>query len=68
MEKQEALLSALSKLITDNMGAESGRLFYEFHKYETDTDTIITGAKALLYDFMGANMAEKNLAEVMQAV
>lgn len=68
MEKTEALLHALSKLITDNMGAESGRLFYEFHQYETDDEVIVTGAKALLYDFMGANMADKNLDEVLATV
>ena len=61
----EKLRLKLTKIITDAMGRESGRLFYEFHKYD-EPKAVWNGARALLLEFVGPVMTDKKLAGITQ--
>ena len=67
MDKTEKLRQTLAQVIMDNMGKEAGQLFYDFHKYEKK-DSVILGARGLLYPLMGPRTAEKVIQEAIKTL
>lgn len=62
-EEPSPLLSKISKLLADNMGEQTGKLFLTFYLHEKNEE-ILAGARSLLNEFMGPDMTEKKLKEV----
>lgn len=67
MDKTEQLRTQLAKLIADNMGKETGQLFYDFYK-DDNAHSVTEGAKALLITLVGPEMAEKKIREVEKSL
>ena len=63
MKPPKRLVDKITPLISEVMGAKSGEVFHKFYELEDD-DEVMSGAKALLYELMGRNMAEQKLKEV----
>lgn len=57
------LLNKITKLLADNMGEETGALFYKFYELDSDEE-ILSGARSLLHELMGPEMTEKKLKEL----
>jgi len=63
-KKHKRLVDILKPLIAESMGKQAGELFHKFYELEDD-DEVMRGARGLLYELMGGDMAEKKLKEVM---
>ena len=48
--------------MSETMGHETGRLYHDFYKLE-DEEEIILGARSLLHEFMGPELADKRVNE-----
>ncbi len=67
MGHREKLLEQMTKLMSDTMGKETGRLYRDFYELE-DEEEIINGARGLLHDFIGPKMADKKVNEVRKRI
>lgn len=64
-DKTQPLRAKLAKLITDTMGKDSGELYYDFYKYD-DAESVTIGARALLEVFLGPDMADKKINQILE--
>lgn len=67
MDKTELLRMNLAKLIADNMGKQTGELFYDFYK-DDDAATVTEGATALLVSLLGPGLTGKKIQEVKKSL
>lgn len=63
MTAQTLLLDQATALLSETMGAQTGRLFHKFYEFDDD-EGIMTGLRSLLIDFMGPKMAEEKLKTI----
>ncbi|HEY5442862.1 MAG TPA: hypothetical protein VIJ68_04950 [Candidatus Saccharimonadales bacterium] len=63
MKNQSPLLDQATVLLVETMGRQTGELFHKFYELEDD-DEIMTGARALLIDFIGPKMTDKKLKKL----
>lgn len=59
---QQSYLGAVTSVITENMGHETGELFFKFHELDEKSE-IFLGARSLLEDFMGPVVTARKLKE-----
>lgn len=62
MAKSEKILKDVSKLLSDELGKQTGELFYTSYQNKDVTD-VIKDARTLLADLVGPEMAMKKIAD-----
>lgn len=62
MDHRELLLDRMTELMSETMGHETGKIYHDFYELE-DEEEIITGARSLLHEFMGPEMADRRVNE-----
>ena len=62
MAKSEKILKSVSKLLSDELGKQTGNLFYTSYQNK-DVTEVIKDARILLSELVGPEMAMKKISE-----
>lgn len=62
MASQDEYLKSIAKVLADELGEQTGELFYTSYRGKNKTD-IIKDARSLLADLVGPEMAIKKISE-----